>query len=314
VQAATVGTPPFAGGGMTALYIAGGPADGPAPWVGRYYVGPDHFRTFGVPLLRGRALTADDRAGRPRVAVINETAARRFWPDEDPIGKQVWFGSGGGFASPDSLTEIVGVVGDVLYGAPGGGIGPDFYTSYLQHVLPRADITVRASGDPSALVPALRRAVREVDPHLPIHGVETMERRAVQTLAAERFAAAALAAFALLGLLLAAVGVYGIMAYSVAQRRREIGIRIALGATPASMLRLVVGQGAAIAAAGIALGAVALLVIAPALRALVSGAGTVAPSLLAAVAATLLLIAMLACWLAGRPATRVSPVEALRAD
>jgi putative ABC transport system permease protein len=314
VQTATVGNPPFSGGGLTSLYIAGRPAAEPAPIVGRFYVGPDHFRTLGIPLLRGRALTADDRAGRPRVAVINETAARRFWPGEDPIGKRVWFGGGGGFATPDSLTEIVGVVADVLYGAPGDGIGPDFYTSYLQHVLPRADITVRASGDLSALVPALRRAVREVDPYLPIHGVETMERRAAQTLAAERFAAAALSAYALLGLILASVGVYGIMAYSVAQRRREIGIRIALGATPEVVLRLVVGQGAVIAAAGIALGAVALLLIAPAFRALVSGVGTVEPFLLAAVAATLLLIAMLACWLAGRPATRVSPIEALGAD
>jgi predicted permease len=314
VQAATVGSPPFSAGGSTALYIAGRPAADPAPWVGRFYVGPDHFRTLGIPLLAGRALTPGDRAGRPRVAVINETAARRFWPGEDPIGKRVWFGSGGGFASPDSPTEIVGVVGDVLYGAPGERVGPDFYTSYLQHVLPRAAITVRAAGDLSALVPALRRAVREVDPHLPIHGVETMERRAAQALAAERFAAAALSAFALLGLLLASVGVYGIMAYSVAQRRREIGIRIALGATPGGVLRLVVGQGAAIAAAGIVLGAVCLLVFAPALRALLHGAETMEPSTVAAVAAALLLIAVLACWLAGRPATRVSPVEALQAE
>jgi putative ABC transport system permease protein len=314
VQAATVGNPPFSEGGSTSLSIAGRPAAEPAPVVGRYYVGPDHFRALRVPLLRGRALTADDRAGRPRVTVINETAARRFWPGEDPIGKRVWLGTGGGFASPDSPTEIVGVVGDVLYGAHGEAIGPDFYTSYLQHVLPRAAITVRGAGDLSALVPALRRAVREVDPHLPIHSVETMERRAARALAAERFAAMALSALAFLGLLLAAIGVYGIMAYSVAQRRREIGIRIALGSTPGNVLRLVVGQGAAIAAAGVMLGAFALLVLAPTLRALIADARTVEPSVFAAATATLLLVAVLACWLAARPSTRVSPVEALRAD
>lgn len=315
VASATVGRClPGTGCSSTSLYIAGRPVPEEAPEVRRHYVGPDHFRTLGVPLLRGRAITPKDRAGLPRVAVVNETAARRFWPGEDPIGRRVWFGSGGGFASPDSLTEIVGVVDDVRYGAPGEPIEPDFYTSYLQYVLPSTLVMVRTAADPTALVPALRRAVATVDPNLPIHEMRTVAEVRAEALTEERFATAALGIFAGLGLLLAALGIYGVMAYSVAQRRREIGIRIALGATPRQVLRQVIGQGVALTGIGIALGTLLSLGLVRVLSALVAGMGTTDPLVLAAVVLFLLLVALITCYLPARSAARVDPVTILVGD
>jgi predicted permease len=305
---------PFGGCSSTHLHITGRPDPAELPLVGRLYVSPDHFRTLGIPLLRGRALTAEDRNGRPRVTVINETAARRFWPGEDPIGKRVWFTSGGSFASPDSLTEIVGVVGDVLYGKPGDEIGPDFYTSYLQHTLPTNMVLVRAANDPLALVPALRQAVAEVDPDLPIHDIRTLRERGEAALASERFATLALVVFACLGVALASLGVYGIMAYSVAQRRREIGIRLALGASPREVRRLVVSQGAALTAVGLAVGVGTSLALARALTALIATIGSADPRTFLIVVPILMLVALLACYLPARTATRVHVVEAIAAD
>jgi putative ABC transport system permease protein len=311
VRSATVGYAPFGGSASTSLRIVGRSVSDELPWVGRHYAGPNHFRTMGIPLLRGRALSSEDRAGRPRVAVINETAARRFWPGEDPIGKRVLLGAA---ESPDSATEIVGVVGDVLYAPPGGEVRPDFYTSYLQFARASTMVMVRAEGDPRAVVPALRRAVADVDPNLPIHGVRTMRERAAEALAAERFATLALGAFAGLGLLLAALGVYGVMAYSVAQRRREIGIRLALGSTPREVQRFIIGQGLTLAAAGLVIGAAATLMLTRALPALIAGIGSADPAVFATVVPLLFLVALLACYLPARAATRVDPVESIAAD
>jgi putative ABC transport system permease protein len=315
VVSATVSLcPPYSGCSTTSLYIEGQPTTGDAPIVGRHYVAPDHFETLGIPLLRGRALTADDRPGRPRVAVINHTAAQRFWPGEDPVGRRVRFSSGGGFASPDSLTEIVGVVGDVLYATPGEPIRPDFYTSYRQFTWPHTTVLVRAAGDPLALVPALRRAVADVDANLPVHDLRTMQQRAADALAAERFAATAVTIFAGLGLLLTALGVYGIMAYSVTQRRREIGIRLALGDTPSGILRLVVRQGGTLAVVGIAIGAFLSFTLARALPVLMAEAATANPLVYAIVLPLLLTVALLACYVPARAATRVNPVETIAAE
>jgi putative ABC transport system permease protein len=282
-----------------------------APIVGRHYVGPDHFRTFGIPLLRGRALTADDRAGRPRVAVINETAARSLWPGADPIGRRVRFGSGGGFASPDSLTEIVGIVGDVVYGHPGESVRPDFYTSYLQFTWPRAIVTVRTATEPGALVPALRRAIAEVDGGLPIYDVRSMRERSAQALADERFATAVVATFAAIGLLLAMLGVHGVMAYTVVQRRRELGIRLALGATSSAVLALVVRQAAAVAGLGLLVGGLAALSLTRLLRALVSSVGPSDPVVVGVMAGLLLGLCIAASIVPARTAARIDPMRTL---
>jgi putative ABC transport system permease protein len=317
VDAATISfCTPYSRCSTTPLYLddgTGAPA-APGPIVGRHYVAPDHFRTFGIPVVRGRALTAADRAGSPRVAVINETAARRFWPGEDPIGRRVYFGSGGGFASPDSLTEIVGIVGDVLYGAPGEAIGPDFYTSYLQFTWPAGYVSIRAAGGPLALLPALRRAVLDVDPLLPLYDIRTMRERSAAALERERFATRTLAAFALLGVALASLGVYGVMAYSVGSRRREIGIRVALGATRRGIIRLVLSQAATLAVAGLAIGAAAALALTRVLTALMPGIGGAHPAVFAAALGVLFTAALVAALLPARRAARVDPLEALAAD
>ncbi|HEU4628408.1 MAG TPA: ABC transporter permease [Gemmatimonadaceae bacterium] len=295
----------------TVLYDPARPGVEP-PSVGRHYVGEEHFAVLDVPLRRGRLLTAADRAGAPRVAVVNETAARTLWPGEDPIGKRVWFGSGGGFASPDSLTEIVGVVGDVLYDTPGARVGPDVYTSYRQFTYPETMLLVRTSGDPHALVPELRRAIAAVDPALPIYDVRTLDERAGDAIAAQRTAALLLGAFAALGLLLAALGVYGVMAYAVAQRRREIGVRVALGATRGAVLRLVLGQAGALAAVGLVVGSAAALGLSRFLAFVVADVrpDRPLPHLLALV--ILGAVALVACLLPARAAARVEPVVALR--
>ncbi len=297
----------------TSMYVQGRSPE-EAPQVRRHYVGPDHFRTLGIPMLRGRGILPEDRLGRGRVAVVNQTAARRFWPGEDPIGKRIWFGSGGGFASPDSLTEVVGVVGDVHYGAPGAPIEPDFYTSYLQYVLPSTLVMVRTVGEPAALVRALRQAVASVDPNVPIHEVRTVMEVRAEALTEERFATAALAIFAGLGLVLAALGVYGVLAYSVEQRRREIGIQIALGATQRKILRQVIGQGTALAGVGVAAGTVLSLGLARVLTALIPGIGTADPLVFATVVSVLLVVALIACYLPARSAAMVDPVETLAAE
>ncbi len=306
--------PPLRRCSWTSLFIPGRTENGDPPTVGRYYVGPDHFRTLRVPLLRGRSLTAQDRAGRPRVAVINETAARRFWPGQDPIGEHVWFGSGGGFADPDSATEIVGIVGDVLYGRPGDPIEPDFYTSYLQFTWPETTVLVRTSADGTALAPSLARAVAAVDPDLPIFEVRTMAERSDASLAGERFATWTVGAFAGLGLVLAALGVYGVMAYTVAQRRREIGIRMALGAAPGAVLRLVIGNGLALATAGSLAGVLVALALTRVLSALVAGSGAPRPLVLAIAVPLLLFVTLLTCYLPARGAARIDPTETISAD
>jgi putative ABC transport system permease protein len=315
VESATVGLcTPYDRCSTSPLYMEGRPVEGDAPLVGRHYVAPDHFRTLRIPLLRGRALDDGDRAGRPRVAVINETAARRFWPGVDPIGRRVRFGSGGGFASPDSLTEIVGIVGDVRYGGPGVEPRPDFYTSYLQFTWPHAAVMVRTTGDPLALVPALRAAVAGIDPNLPIHDVRTLQQRGADVLASERFAVLAVAAIAGLGLLLTALGIYGIMAWSVARMRREIGIRMAIGATSAGILRLVMGHGTALAAAGLVIGAAVALGLLRVLHVVLPFAAPAGPLPFAIASVIVLAVAAFACWLPARAAVRTDPVEVIAAE
>ena len=318
VTAATVGrcTPYASGCSSTALYVAGRPipAEGAEPIVGRHYVGADHFRVLGIPLVRGRAFTPADRLGRPKVAVINAAAARRFWPDEDPIGKRVWFGSGPGLDSPDSTAEVVGIVGDVPYGAPGEPVGPDVYTSYLQFTWPETMVMVRAATPTPALVPALRGALAAAEPTLPMYDVRTVEERAGAALAAQRFSTMLLGAFGVLGLALAALGIYGVMAFAVAQRRREIAIRLALGATRAAAVRLVVGHAAALAGVGLAAGLAAALALTRALAALLTGVSPTDPIVFATVLAVLALVALAACLVPARRAAMVPPATALAGE
>src|SRR5206468_10123591 len=173
----------------TTLFMEGlpEPSPGMAPVVGRHYVGPDHFKTLGIPLLKGRVFTPEDRTGRPAVVIVNQAAVRRFWPGQDPIGKRVWFGSGTGFNSRETPATIVGVVGDVRYWPPGEPPGPDFYSCYLQFTYPSTMVFLRSSGDAGALIAAIRSAVQSVDNDLPIYDIKTMAERSGEALARPRY-------------------------------------------------------------------------------------------------------------------------------
>ncbi|HMD36549.1 MAG TPA: ABC transporter permease [Vicinamibacterales bacterium] len=287
-----------------------------APGVGRHYVSADYFRTLGIPLLAGRTLTAADRAGTAPVAVVNETGARRFWPGETAIGKRVWFGTTTGpFADRAHAVEIVGVVGDVKYEGveqPDSPYRADFYTSYLQFSFPDTMMIVKARGAADALPPAMRTAVASVDPALPIYDAMTLDERIGAAISRPRFNATLLTAFAGAAVLLAAIGVYGVLSYSVSSRMREIGVRLALGADARRVVSLVLGQGLRLAAIGAGIGLAAALAAARFLQGLVAGVSASDPRLLAASAVLMTAVAGLAAFLPARRASAIDPIVVLR--
>ncbi len=310
---------PFTGCSGTVLFFTDRPnVEGNAPVVGRHYTSADYFRTLGIPLLAGRVLTPRDRSDRPPVTVINESAARRFWPGESPLGKRVWFGgTTGPFAGADHSVEIVGVVGDVKYEAvdrPNSTGRPEFYTSYLQFSYPDTMVIVKARGQTSSLVPALRRAVASVDPSLPIYDVLTLDDRIAGALARPRFNATLVVGFAGVALLIAALGVYGMLSYSVSCRRREIGVRLAIGAAPPRIVRIILSEGLRLAVAGVIVGLAGALAAARLMRSLVMDANPSDPRILGAVAATMLAVACLAAFLPARRASAVDPIVVLRQE
>ncbi|HXO20335.1 MAG TPA: ABC transporter permease [Thermoanaerobaculia bacterium] len=268
-------------------------------------VSAGYFRTMGIPLLRGRAF---DRRDGPsaRAMIVNQTMARREWPGEDPLGKRVTIGWN------DITCEVVGVVGDVRHQRLDVDAGAEMYTAYPETPYSRMDLVVRAAGDPRRLAGALRAAVRQVDPDQAVYSLRPMTELMSQSKARARFGLVLLGAFAGLALALAAVGIYGVMAYTVVQRTHEIGIRMALGAGRVRVLRLVVRDGAALALAGLALGTAGALAVTRFLSSLLFAVSTRDPLTFAAVPAILGGVALLASYLPARRATRVDPLVALR--
>ena len=308
---------PFTGCSRTVLSFADRPNDERnQPVVGRHYVSADYFRTLGIPVLAGRVLSPRDRPDRPPVTVISESAARRFWPDENPLGKRVWFGgTTGPFAGPAHAVEIVGIVGDVKYEAvdwPNSTGRPEFYTSYLQFSYPDTMVLVKTRGSTSALVPALRRAVASVDSALPIYDVLTLDDRIAGALSRPRFNAALVSGFASLALLIAALGVYGMLSYSVSCRRREIGVRLAIGAAPPRIVRVILAEGLRLAIAGVLIGLIGALAVGRVTRSLVVDASPSDPRILGIVAVVMLAVACLAAFLPARRASAVDPIVVLR--
>ena len=301
----------------SSLHIVGRqqPAPGEAPFIRRHYVAPDHFRVLGIPVLRGRALETSDREGHPPVAVINETAARRFWPNENPIGARIWFGGGSRWMSPDSSLEIVGVVGDMPYQeGESRRMLPAFYTSYLQFTYAARTVMVRTDGRNAVAMRGIRDAMRRVDPDLAIYDLGLLTQQLGNAWAKQRFVSNVLAAFAALALLLAATGVFGVVAGLVSERTREIGIRMALGATPGEVGRLMVRQGMRLPLLGIALGAVLAIPAAQTLRGLVYGVSPRDPRVFITVVLGLGVVALVATIIPARRATRVDPRIAMGAD
>ncbi|MCI0408155.1 MAG: ABC transporter permease [Acidobacteria bacterium] len=269
-------------------------------------ISPGYLVSMGIPLLKGRAFTAQDGATTPAVALVNETFARRFFPGEDPIGKVIETDEDG-----TRRREIVGVVGDVRFDSLDSHLEPEYYVPYPQAPETSVTLVVRAAKDPSSLAPTLREQVRALDPSLPLYAVRTMEEYLAASVADRRVIALLLGSFAAVALALAATGLYGVLAYSVSRRTREIGIRVALGARPADVLKLVVAQGMLLTVAGLGIGLAGGLLLTRFLSGLLFGVRPTDPLTFAGVSALLAGVALLACYLPARRAARVDPVTAL---
>jgi predicted permease len=314
VQSAAYGLcAPVSGGcNATDVTFPGKPpvAPGQEPLTGVHWASPELFETMSVPLLRGRTFTERDRSGQPKVVVINETAARTIFGNEDPIGQKVGLGQGGFHDG----AEVIGIVKDVRYRAVEQAPRADMYIPLLQSSQAGGILFVRSNLDPAALIPAVRGEIRALDRDLPVTNVKTMGTRFGDATWRTRLSADLLALFAGLALLLAAIGLYGVMAQSVEQRTREIGVRMALGAERRNIFTLVIGRALVIVAVGIVVGAALSLLSMRSLEALLYQVKPNDPATLAVLAAGLLGICLLASYVPARRATRVDPWTSLRAD
>jgi putative ABC transport system permease protein len=311
------GGAPLAGSASSVLFVQGRPTPPPgqAPPVLRHYVGPDHFETLGIPSLRGRVFTASDVAGAPRVAVISETAARRFWPNQDPLGQRVWFGSGSNFNSPDSSALIVGIVGDVVYEPLDQQPNlASFYTPYAQFTYASRMVFVRTTGQPMSVVTEVRKALATVDPELAPREVQPLTEVISGSWVRNGFDAQLFGSFAVVALLLAASGIFAVLSYAVASRTREFGIRIALGATAARVLIQVLREGTVFPILGLLAGTATALGLTRFLQSSLYEISPTEPRVFVATGALLLLVAIAACLIPAWRATRADPMEALRSE
>ncbi len=318
VQAiAAINAVPFSGrGGDRSFTIEGrpiGPRD-TSPDEQLRFVSAGYFRTLKIPLLAGREFTERDLVATPRVAVVNDALATKYWPAEEVLGKRVKFGS-----STDNWYRIVGVVGNVKYRGLDVGEKPELYVPVLQPLfddarMPAMDVVVRTASDPLNMVAAIRHEILAIDPDQPIADIQTMDQRISASLSSRRFNTILLGSFAALALALAAVGIYGLVAYSVAQRTHEIGVRVALGARHRDVLTLLVGEGMTLALAGAGVGLLAALALTRVMSSLLYGVSPTDPATFAAITAALALVALAASYVPARRAARVDPVTALRGE
>jgi putative ABC transport system permease protein len=307
---------PLAGSASSTLFIDGRPEPpvGQAPAITRHYVAPNHFRTLGIPLLRGRAFTDADAAGMPGVAIVSESAARRFWPGEDPIGRRIWFGSSI-FNSRERSVEIVGVAGDVRYQPFDRPVNlSSVYTPYRQYTFAPRMVFVRGTGSPQALIPDVRRAVATVDPELALQEVRPLPDLLSGSWARRRYDATLFGGFGAVALLLACSGIFAVLAYSVQTRRREFGIRIALGARRERLIAQVLREGLAFPIAGIAAGLAAAVAFTRVLQSSLHETSAQDPAVFGTMTAVLLAASAAACLGPAWRATRADPIESLRAD
>jgi predicted permease len=284
-------------------------APGAEPLVGVHWMTPSWPTVLHVPLQRGRLFTAADRLGGQKVVLVSESAARTYWPGQDPIGRPVSVGQGGFW---DDTAYVVGVVGDVRFGTLDTPPRPDVYLSYYQSPNGRMMVFLRTAGDPLAIAAAARRTIHEMAPDLPVYDIRTMEARVGDGLSYARFSTLLLALFAGVALALATLGTYGVISFAVAQRTREIGIRVALGATRGSVVRLIVGQGIGLVAVGGALGLAAAIGATRVLRSLLYDVAPSDPVTFAAIVGLLALAVVAASWIPARRAAGVQPAETLR--
>ena len=314
-DSAAVSFLPLSGPGIgTSFY----PADRPAPAAGEAPttevrpVTPRFFKTMGIPFVAGRDFGPADQGDSPPVAIISEALARRYLTGENPIGKPLHVNIGSRPGGTDY--EIVGVVRDIRIASLDGEIRPAVYLPHTQLAIGVMTLVVRTPGDPQSLITSVTAAVHALDPELPVADVRTMDEVVDATLARPRVIAVLLTAFALMALALAGVGVYGVMAYSVAQRTREIGVRMALGATPQSVFRLVLGEGLRLVVIGVTAGLLAAGALTRLVETLLYDTPPLDPLTFALTALVLILVATVASYVPARRGTSVAPVEALRAE
>lgn len=302
------GLPMGAGAQTHSPFVPSGPSvlpAGEAAAVDWRTVSPGFFGTMGIPLIRGRDFTEQDRPGAPEVIILSRRAAKMYWGEEDPIGKALHR------PSTSVNYTVVGVVGDVRNAALNQE-SPTLYFSSTARVWPSMDVAVRTEGQPEAALSAVRRKVHDLDPELPLSNVRTMDDWVRSSAAQPRLNAALLGVFAGVAILIAAIGIYGVLAYSVNQRSGEIGLRIALGAQQSVVLRWIVGQGLVVAAAGIAAGLGGGFLLSRLLATLLFGVQPRDPLTFGTVAVLLFTVAFAACLIPGHRASRVDPIIALR--
>jgi predicted permease len=280
-------------------------------------VGVRFFETLAIPIVAGRGFTAADTPTSPKVAVINQRLAAARFPNQNPIGKRISLGMYGGYG--DVLTggqiEIVGICGDTLYSNLHEAAPPQLFVPYVQQTqIRRLTYQIRTRTDPEGIVAALRRVVHAADPALPLVNVRTQQQQIEADLTDERLLVSLTSGFGLLALMLAAVGIYGLMAYSVAQRTREIGIRMALGAIPRQIVAMVLRESVSLSAAAIVLGVATSIVLTRYVKSLLFGVAPSDPAVFWGATALLMFVAVGASWLPARRAARVHPIEALRHD
>jgi putative ABC transport system permease protein len=269
---------------------------------------PGYFATLGLPLVAGREFSSQDLTQSPRVIIVNESLARTAWPGQDPVGRSLILDYQGG----PTARQVVGVVRDARYDGPRSEPAPEMFIPHAQNPYLVMNVLVRTNIDPAALAQTARAQALKVDPDQPVHSITTMERLLDDTLQQDRFAMLFVALFAAAGLVTAATGVYALLAYTVAQRRREIAVRMAIGASSSSVAWLVVMESLLLALAGCVLGAFGVAAIGRAARSVLFGIAPQDPLTLATTAVVLLIVVLAASWLPARRAARVNPVAAMR--
>ncbi|HEX8144775.1 MAG TPA: ABC transporter permease [Pyrinomonadaceae bacterium] len=307
--AAVVSSLPLSGAfESTDIIIEGrpNPPSGQEPQANYTMISADYFRVMSIPLMKGRTVSERDTKDAPAVVVVSETLAGRYWPNEEAIGKRLTMGF------EKTPREVVGVVGDVRQNSLDVETPLAVYLPYQQFPYAGMTLVVRTASDPQTMASVARREVQTIDQSLPVSNVRSMEEVVSNSVSQRRFSMTLLGLFATVALLLAAVGIYGVMAYSVAERVHEIGIRIALGAQGRDILRLIVGQGMILTLAGVALGLAGAFLLTRLMSSLIYGVSATDPLTFAGVSLSLSAVALLACYIPARRATRVDPMEALR--
>jgi len=302
--------------GPTAEYrIEGRPLLTPDKWPEAEYrtVSSDYFRALSIPIMQGRAFNERDNEAAPQVMIVNQALARRDFPGENPVGKRINLGATDRTGQPVWF-EIVGVAANVRSPELTEESQPEFYLSGLQDTFAEMSLVIRAAVEPASLASAVRQAAAEVDKTQPVSNLTTMEAFVSEAVARPRFNLVLLGLFGGLALLLSAAGIYGVMAYGVAQRKNELGLRLALGAQPRDVMNLILRQGLRLISVGLVLGLVSALALTRLMKSLLFGVNATDAVTFAAVTLLLLVVALLACLIPARRATRVDPMATLRQE